>query len=162
MAGFPQHGCKRRTGPRAEIETVAAWRQAEDIQHVESAMERVRARVDETNQSTREQAKLAAAIGGVVERIRDLGHEVKRATSEMRRQSELITRAVHDVDRGVDGILEKSHAQAREGENIHRALGVFREVASESARRSGDFERMIEGLAERSTGLEGAIDRLDR
>ncbi len=138
----------------------ATGRQAMDLGEVEVAMGRVRERVEQTHRNTREQTKLAVTIRKVVDRVRQLGHDVKLSTAEQSRQSEVITRAVHDVDTGVAAVVRRSEAQARESQTIHEALDVFREVAAESARRANAFEQMVSGLAQRSERLRRAMDQL--
>ncbi len=150
-----------QTARRVSEIVEATSRQAGDIRDVESAMSRVRALVDQTNHSTHEQEKVGSEIAQVVERIWQLGQEVKSSTSEQRGQSRRITGAVEAVAAGVDQIREATQAQAGESERIHQALRVFREVATESARRGDAFHRMVKTLAERSRRLEEAIDRFE-
>ena len=142
----------------AEIAQAAA-QQAAGIRDVESAMAQVRQLVEHTNNATHEQEKVGNAMTEIVERIRELGQDVKRATGQQSSQSRRITSAVEDVATGVNQILAASQAQAQESEQIQHALGVFSEVAAETAGRTRAFHEIVQRLGERSAALQRALER---
>ena len=148
-----------RTARRVAEIAQAAAQQADGIQDVEGAMTRVRQLVEHTNNATHEQEKVGSEITQIMERIRALGQDVKRSTAEQSGQSRRITSAVEDVATGVNQIRAATQAQAQESEQIQHALGVFSELAEQTAQRTRSFHEIVQHLGERSQSLQRAIER---
>ena len=122
-------------------------------------MDQVRDIVGQIHRSTLDQQAATTEIAKAVENIRSLGKGVKSSTDEQRRGSRLMTDSVTHVAAMLDQIAEATQAQAKSGETIQHALQVFRDVTSETIRRSGQLDTMVETLSVRSDRLDQAVGR---
>jgi len=137
----------------------ASSQQNDDLERVEGAMAQVRDIVEQINRSTLDQQAATAEIARAVDNIRSLGKGVKSSTDEQRRGSRLMTESVTHVASMLDRISEATQAQAKSGETIAHALQVFRDVTSETIRRSGQLDTMVDTLSVRSDRLDNAVGR---
>jgi methyl-accepting chemotaxis protein len=137
----------------------ASSQQSRELERVERAMTEVRDIVEQINRSTLDQQAATTEIANAVENIRSLGKGVKSSTDEQRRGSRLMTDSVTHVAAMLDQISEATRAQAKSSETIQHALQVFRDVTSQTLRRSGQLDTMVETLSVRSDRLDDVVVR---
>ena len=94
-----------------------------------------------------------------VERMRQLGQDVKQATQEQKKESRLITEAVEVVASRVNQILEATTDQRKRGDQILQALEIFREGAIQGTARAESMKATVGLLSERSQTLDEEIGR---
>lgn len=137
----------------------ATGAQDADLQRVDEAMTQVRRIVARIQHSTRAQTRASAEISAMVEEARVLGDEVKDATVAQSVESRRIDEAVQRLTHMIERIVRSTGEQRRGSEQIGAALGVFREVAEQSARRVEELESVVATLSERSSQLDHEIGR---
>lgn len=141
-------------------EIVEATRsQAADIDRVGIAMKLVKETATGLNRSTHEQDSASTAIMMGVERVLNLGIEVKNATAEQRRESRLITLSVEVVAERIREILVETQSQSKRSDQIHEALQIFREVTIQVTRRAAEAGETVGELSAHAQGLEEEIGR---
>jgi methyl-accepting chemotaxis protein len=133
--------------------------QVRDIERVDEAMGIVEAIVQQLNRGTHEQDSARADIMRGVDRMRELGQDVKQATQEQKKESRLITQAVEAVAGRVNNILEATTRQRKQGDQILQALEIFREGAVQGTARAEAMKATVQLLSERSKALEEEIGR---
>ena len=133
--------------------------QVSDIRLIDEAMGVVATIVQQLNSGTHEQDSARVDIMHGVERMRQLGQDVKQATQEQKKESRLITGAVQVVSTRVNQILEATTEQRKQGDQILQALEIFRQGAIQGTARAEDMKATVRLLSERSQTLEEEIGR---
>jgi len=137
----------------------ATEEQSADIDTVDAAMRSLHGGVDQITVGTHEQEKVASELLDGVEQMRQLARDVKLATSEQSRQSGHMSQAVESVATSVNQILASAEAQHDDVAAIVRAIEVFSENTSASARQAEALRECVESLSERSAKLEAGVRR---
>jgi methyl-accepting chemotaxis protein len=133
--------------------------QGAEIRIVDEAMAKVHAMVDQIRESTVEQGRAGRGITETVERIRDLGQNVKRLMQVQARDADVIEAAFEKVVAMIQQSLEATDAHKIEGERAERTLTLFRETAEAGTARAAELSRMVATLSARSQELEDEVAR---
>ncbi|ORJ53588.1 methyl-accepting chemotaxis protein [Geothermobacter hydrogeniphilus] len=136
---------------RATQEQSRGSRQITDsINQVTNMLGQIAGAIRQQNDSTRQLARNAEAM-------KEIASQGKLGTAEQAKGSRQINTSMEQIREMIERIDSATRAQTERSREVVQAVATIREIAENNARRTSEFDAVVERLTEQITALEDEV-----